>query len=791
MWNVLLTVALAGAADAPIWVVEPQPRTVSIVVSGGVSEGAYLAGQLFAVTEAIKRGAGDRPPTVIVTGASAGSVGAVLTAIELLTHGAKPVEHPEDSVFWRLWVPFGITPDPASLFQLEGGGGDSLFNDTYVDQVLSALPDYARAATAASGTRPWWGDVYVGMQTTRLQPVPVGPASTLAEAFAFEMRLDEGVITGLPIRKSRGVEGTTPATLPEVARIARISGAFPGAFSFVTMACPDYDRWAFFDDRVCNVQHRFPDEVTMFDGGLYENNPVGLANDLATALNRTSAIIYLDPNLDWSPGQDPATCFGNQTFTSLGGGSQLLELAASVAGTFQKQGLSYQMEYHADRAILPVCQTTSPTSGYLASFLGFFDRSFRAGDFYLGMYDGFRFVDRNPQLFLDAPPPETLLGRRIEADIQGLYGLYRAAFESPEATAIRSQALAVDLRTARATARSIVRATMPTFSDPADFERVVRVTTLAGTEDTWGPDGGDPADLVPQMRVNLAILLRESLFRSLVNDPKVTRRELESSNLSANGRGFYGFLNTVDPEIQPSDLGLSSSSGFGDDALAIGDSIRFRPVDLQQSSIPDSFSESFLRTTRALAMSAVDLLDRQQLVGLWPQYAARALVGLRSKTFAQISTGADWNRIGVLTNFYPSETVGGKMEFSTSTWIRYGLGYGLSLKGTMGPHIDVQPGSRTVFGHKGLMIVPRLSAEVGWFDPSDPELDRGLSFAPGLEVAVYPISLLDLHISAAPWVLPLTRHPAWEPTRAWGIEAGLGVALPCLKTSRTNWRLCR
>jgi hypothetical protein len=103
---------LSAPAPAPL-PHAPTSLPISVTVGGGVSLGAYQAGLLYYVSETAKlaaekaesREAPAPVSLVVATGASAGSVNALIT---LVGSCSARVENPEESPFWQTWIPLGF-----------------------------------------------------------------------------------------------------------------------------------------------------------------------------------------------------------------------------------------------------------------------------------------------------------------------------------------------------------------------------------------------------------------------------------------------------------------------------------------------------------------------------------------------------------------------------------------------------------------------------------------------------------------------------------------------------------
>jgi len=114
----------AASRDGRLYTFDLKESTsaLSVVISGGISRGDYQAGQVWVLAEYLKKVRRERetfealylhPDRLVVTGASAGSVNALLLSIDLTTAGAQPV--PEESIYFRTWMPLGLNDEEKSI----------------------------------------------------------------------------------------------------------------------------------------------------------------------------------------------------------------------------------------------------------------------------------------------------------------------------------------------------------------------------------------------------------------------------------------------------------------------------------------------------------------------------------------------------------------------------------------------------------------------------------------------------------------------------------------------------
>lgn len=386
----LLVATARGASSG-----ENAPPVV-IVVSGGISLGSYLAGELYVFQEVVR--SAPRPPRLVLAGASAGTVSAIVTALELHSRGTTQVD-PEESTLFRTWVGLGLHSGAGSLDAYEkhpasGEQNSWLFNETGIERVVEGLGHYGSEIVS-----PYPESIRVGAQTTRVEPLRDVVGARINEPFAFEFVPD----TVLPfvLHRAQPLGGAPtrgrPFQMSELGSITRASGAFPIAFAPQRIAC-DAPIWGLKDTAYDpGVDCTRETEALLMDGGMFDNNPLALAKEL-TDNDPSTLYVFPDPDLAADLNGDP----WQRTTPASDPSSDLERRSALVAqelSTFVRsardQTLAAFVRDHTSRGILPVPQRTSPASTGLGGFLGFYDRSFRVWDFYAGMVDAYAFLDAN------------------------------------------------------------------------------------------------------------------------------------------------------------------------------------------------------------------------------------------------------------------------------------------------------------------------------------------------------------------------------------------------------------
>lgn len=398
-------VAAAALASAGAAAAAEAPRTpVSLTISGGVSLGAYEAGMLHYLLAWLDTN-GRRAELKLATGASAGSINAVLA---VLSHCGAERPQPTEGLLWRTWIPLGFQ-------QLYREG------DVTPQAVLSRR---WMEATAAEIGRRWDAglregcDVVLGISATRVVPRTVGLGGVLQvprveERFAVRV---QGRGFGRPPRLTNYVEQAGAGDLlllPEGAGgevpfaalrdLLFASTAVPIAFAPVSLAHCTAARGLAAPSCPAARAAAAP----FIDGGVFDNTPLRLAAWLARAglrevpgegtawLDQARAagadvpeplhFVFLSPDVSAYPVRQEA--FQLDPATPL---SRLLgQEAASFLVTARAKNLYTLQEEMPEIAghVLAPARRVPAASSPLAAFFGFFEREFRRFDFYLGMYD--------------------------------------------------------------------------------------------------------------------------------------------------------------------------------------------------------------------------------------------------------------------------------------------------------------------------------------------------------------------------------------------------------------------
>ncbi|QQR41298.1 patatin-like phospholipase family protein [Myxococcus xanthus] len=428
-----LPLHIEDPAQARALAEETERSAPALVVSGGISLGAYQAGFLstlvrfwsVAQREGAEADLGNPAPRVW-TGASAGAVNALLGGLASCdTAFAQPTWSPEQSLFWTVWI------DQLDLGRLlpeernEPPQGTHLFSEPHMQDTLQLILKKAQTTRFKEDCTFAYG---ITVTNLRGREVPFGEGGPdaqfklkrVTEKLVVQvMTQGEGKLTArLPF-----MEGAASASFPHIGvkpkelayypalgaqptgdgghevslsnllLTPQASGAFPLAFPPVPVEV------SFFNQ----TQWGPLESLKLIDGGVLNNNPVDLAVRLGsrwverstsreTTLNRERfPVVYLDQDAvawDWaSPPERPERSrspLDEAYFQYLG---NVLNAArdSAVLNTLEHDiNLSGRIQIPRRTSVLP--------SEFQFAMMGFFDRRFREHDFYRGMQDAIRFL---------------------------------------------------------------------------------------------------------------------------------------------------------------------------------------------------------------------------------------------------------------------------------------------------------------------------------------------------------------------------------------------------------------
>ncbi|MFL5431855.1 MAG: patatin-like phospholipase family protein [Myxococcales bacterium] len=398
----------------------------AVVVSGGISLGAYQAGfiamlvRYWSVTRRYQgEDLGDPLPRVW-TGASAGAVNALLGGLSSCDpRFESETWSPESSLFWKVWVE---RLDLTTLVPWEDEDRtDHLFSQSHVEETLRFVEEEAARTPLRAGCSFGLGSTVTNLSG---RGVPFGDQEGPAQA---ELRkVTESVVVQARVRDDGQIEirlpflaapgdgspflqvtpeefvyypaldtrptGTGGQTVPlhALTRAIQASAAFPLAFSPVDV------RLSFFHP----PQWQDPSSVRFVDGGFLNNNPLNIAARMGQRWRASEngepgfdierfPIVYLDQDfVDWKWKTEPPA--SNPTPLQ----KSYLEHAGTLLAGAQDTTVLDALENDpklSGRVKIPRRSSVLP-SEFRFAMMGFVDQKFREHDFYAGMRDALRFL---------------------------------------------------------------------------------------------------------------------------------------------------------------------------------------------------------------------------------------------------------------------------------------------------------------------------------------------------------------------------------------------------------------
>lgn len=390
---------------------------LSLTVSGGVSLGSYESGISYLLTEALRKSPG-AAELKVVSGASAGSANALVAGTEACrTSPALP----EDSLGYKVWVNVGLAElfDPARVTERNIFHRDALRTSLHLleQEWQQGLPDDCDFVAGMSATREEGYEVHLAPQlkvprqaekfAIRIQGR--GPG----EAPLFQNYLDPQSSFERPILPfSDGSPGHFDQDMRAIEQVTFASAAFPVAFDASAVEhCitpgigvrPAHSNTPPTCEEATRVD-RF------IDGGVFDNNPLGLAVSVATRGLVDSAngpafrpipsggpspgpkIVYglIDPSIRNYPLYEaPTTETDEQRDPVL---SLLARLGGNVLSSARGRELAQLADQQPEalKQLWLIESSYPPVSELLHAFFGFLERDFRDFDFHLGTYETYR-----------------------------------------------------------------------------------------------------------------------------------------------------------------------------------------------------------------------------------------------------------------------------------------------------------------------------------------------------------------------------------------------------------------
>lgn len=330
---ILATATQTFAAEAPpAFSTTSDELPFSLTISGGISLGSYEAGVNWALIEFMKKIRYDgtykkKPELKAITGASAGAINAVMTAMLWLADDKKMAAEKDrllpghdkfiarfgadanENILRNAWVAVGIDDlmpknesDYCNPDETVGSGKkkaacelvDGMFSRKAFEQSKGMITELANARVFRKGK------VNIALIASREEPIEVKiggiPVNNQRFVFMLQFVTDNegrghfesqppqaeydkklGIVVYLPHKNN----GTKEVDINEVSRLLYASSAFPIAFSKVDLAYCTSEA-----ETAVDAPDRCPDGTYLtpkhdfVDGGLFDNIPLGAAVEI-------------------------------------------------------------------------------------------------------------------------------------------------------------------------------------------------------------------------------------------------------------------------------------------------------------------------------------------------------------------------------------------------------------------------------------------------------------------------------------------------------------------------------
>lgn len=261
-------------------------RRLAITVSGAVSLGSYEAGVLYEVLYAVGQH-NQNPQTIedekiyvdVLTGASAGGMSVALVASKLL-YDADALSDPYRNTLYQAWV-LDIDVDALLTFQKDEPSDCSIFSSDLIQTIakryLSAR--YENGIIPSKKTHPAIGpdrSLRIGLALSNLNGVDYGRKTLDGGEFIYSRFQDEYC-------RTIGLSDDNEAAWQPIQQAAVACGAFPFAFRPQNLQ----RMRAEFADPDLVTDNLGPDPLTFTytDGGVFQNEPLGLAKNFVDRID--------------------------------------------------------------------------------------------------------------------------------------------------------------------------------------------------------------------------------------------------------------------------------------------------------------------------------------------------------------------------------------------------------------------------------------------------------------------------------------------------------------------------
>ncbi|MEA3455150.1 MAG: patatin-like phospholipase family protein [Campylobacterota bacterium] len=356
-----------------------KPIDFSMVISGGVSLGAYEAGYNWAMIKMLSeiktKNAHIDPQLQSVAGASAGSINALLSAVYWCQKESIPYQNSvEDNLFYETWVHLGI--EDLAIEGEDPHNKSTLFTRKALRDKADKIMKHISKPIYKEGC-----EIPMGFAVTKVTPIVEEfdgikiKNQTFSVPLTFKVSNGKAKIVNQEMPPSTAFYLTIPGIEKDYTKVTDVlfaSSAFPGAFQQIKL------RYGYKG----KIYSQY-----FIDGGVYNNIPMQLATELDPD---AKLFIYMDPsNMRKQPKikakevkEEPPVGFLSANLSPLGSTVEIFQQM------YLYSAINQYFRNNPERKLILSSRYHPLTAKYLEHFGAFLDLNFRLYDYYVGVYDG-------------------------------------------------------------------------------------------------------------------------------------------------------------------------------------------------------------------------------------------------------------------------------------------------------------------------------------------------------------------------------------------------------------------
>ena len=354
-----------------------KPIDFSMTISGGVSLGAYQSGYNWALIKMLsemKESSSILNPTLrSISGASAGSINALLASVYWCQKPSINLKNSvDDNLFFETWVNLGI--EDLTIEGQDPNNKSTLFSRRELYKKADQLMEHMSKPIYKKGC-----EVPIGFSVTKAKPI-------IEEFQGIKIR-NQHFSVPFTLKESNGRLRVSNKQMPpstdffisipniekdykKITDVLFASSAFPGAFEQV------------------KLDYKYKNELRssyFIDGGAYDNIPLQLATELNT---KAQFFVFMDPSNMRK--EKALTQEEENEEVPIGFLTSSASPLSSAVEIFQQMKLYQAINKYFKNSDLQLVLSSRYhplTAGFLEHFGAFMDRNFRLYDYHVGVYD--------------------------------------------------------------------------------------------------------------------------------------------------------------------------------------------------------------------------------------------------------------------------------------------------------------------------------------------------------------------------------------------------------------------